>query len=107
MAGQHIKDTHWTEPRPEVELEMQNEELSESRDAIEAASRKYEKLYRSYASLFNFTPTCYLVIDRDGVIHEINIAAAILLNAPRSKLTGRCSQVYTHAMCIGIVTGSS
>ena len=80
----------------QIELEMQNDELSKSRDAIEAASRKYEKLYRNYASLFNLAPTGYLVIDRDGVIQEINLAAAILLNAPRSKLTGRCITDFIH-----------
>jgi hypothetical protein len=56
----------------QAELELQNDELSRSREAIEAAGRKYEKLYRNYASLFNFAPIGYLVINRDGVIHEIN-----------------------------------
>ncbi len=74
----------------QAELEMQNDALSKSRDALEEASRKYEGLYRNYASLFNFAPIGYLVVDRDGVINEINLAAAISLNAPRSTLTGRC-----------------
>ena len=36
------------------------------------------------------------MIDRDGVIHEINLAASILLNAPRSKLAGRCITDFIH-----------
>jgi PAS domain S-box-containing protein len=80
----------------QTELEMQNDELSKSRDMIEAAKRKYEKLYRNYAGLFNFAPIGYLVIDRDGVIHEINLAAAISLNAPRSRLTGRRITDFIH-----------
>jgi len=72
----------------QAELEMQNDELSKSRDAIESASRKYEQLYRNYAGLFNFAPIGYLVFDRDGVIQEINLAASIMFNAPRSTLTG-------------------
>ncbi|WP_372679258.1 histidine kinase, partial [Desulfosarcina sp.] len=80
----------------QTELEMQNDELSKSRDTVEAARQKYEKLYRNYAGLFNFAPIGYLVIDRDGVIHEINLVAAILLNAPRSRLTGRCMTDFIH-----------
>lgn len=80
----------------QTELEMQNDELSKSRDTVEAARQKYEKLYRNYAGLFNFAPIGYLVIDRDGVIHEINLAAAILFNAPRSRLTGRCMTDFIH-----------
>jgi PAS domain S-box-containing protein len=80
----------------QAELEMQNDELAKSRDTIEAARHKYEKLYRNYASLFNFAPTNHLVIGRDGVIHEINLGASILLNAPRSKLSGRCITDFIH-----------
>ena len=79
-----------------IELEMQNEELSKSRDTVEAARHKYEKLYRNYAGLFNFAPIGYMVIDRDGMIHEINLAASIALNAPRSKLTGCCITDFIH-----------
>ena len=72
----------------QAELERQNAELSEIRDSAEASSRKYETLYRNFASLFNFTPIGYLIIDRDGVIHDINLAASILFDAPRSTLVG-------------------
>ncbi len=80
----------------QTELEMQNDELSKSRDAVEAARQEYETLYRNYAGLFNFAPIGYMVIDREGVIHEINLAAAISLNAPRSRLTGRCITDFIH-----------
>ncbi|WP_319408568.1 histidine kinase [uncultured Desulfosarcina sp.] len=80
----------------QAELEMQNEELAETRDTAEAARRKYETLYRNFASLFNFAPIGYLIINRDGVIHEINLAASVLLDAPRSALTGRCITDFIH-----------
>ena len=80
----------------QAELELQNDELTRSRETIETARHKYEKLYRNYAGLFNFAPIGYLIIDRDGVIHEINLAAAILLNAPRSRLTGHCITDFIH-----------
>lgn len=80
----------------QAKLEMQNDALSKSCDTIADASRKYERLYRNYSSLFNFAPIGYLVIDRDGVIHEINLSASISLDAPRSTLTGRCITDFIH-----------
>ncbi|MCB2147782.1 MAG: PAS domain S-box protein [Deltaproteobacteria bacterium] len=80
----------------QAELEMQNEELSRIRDTAEATSRKYETLYRNFASLFNFAPIGYLIIDRDGEIHEINLAASILFDAPRSTLVGQCITAFIH-----------
>ena len=80
----------------QTELEMQNDELSKNRDTVEAARHKYEKLYRNYVGLFNFAPIGYLVIDRDGSVQEINLAAAILLDAPRNRLTGRCITDFIH-----------
>jgi PAS domain S-box-containing protein len=80
----------------QAELEKQNDELSKSRDAFEADSLKYEKLYLNYSNLFNFTSICFLVVDRDGVIHEINLAASILFDAPRSTLIGRCITDFIH-----------
>ena len=80
----------------QTELEMQNDELVKARDTIEAARQKFEKLYRNYAGLFNFAPIGYLVIDRDGMIQEINLAAAISLNAPRGRLTGRRITEFIH-----------
>jgi len=80
----------------QAELKLKNEELSRCHETIEAARRKYETLYRNYASFFNFAPIGYLVIDRDGVIHDINLAAAILLNAPKDRLIGRCITNFIH-----------
>lgn len=65
-------------------------------DHIEAAKEKDERLYRDYAALFNFAPIGYLTIDRDGVIGDINLTAAIMLNAPRSALTGRRILDFIH-----------
>lgn len=70
----------------QTELEMQNNELQRRRDDLEAARINYEDLYRHYAALFNFAPIGYLTIDRNGVIGDINLAGAIMLNAPRSVL---------------------
>lgn len=78
------------------ELERQNEELLENRYAIEAAGKKYETLYRKYVNLFDFAPIGYMIIDETGKIHEINLAAAVALNAPRGTLVGAGITEFIH-----------
>jgi PAS domain S-box-containing protein len=78
------------------ELELQNEELLKNRYAIEAAGKKYEALYRKYVNLFDFAPIGYMIIDEAGKIHEINLAAAIALNAPRGTLVGHGITEFIH-----------
>ena len=56
----------------QIELEMQNEELMQSRAQAEAAVRQY-------ADLYNLAPVGYLTLARDGRILKINQAGADLL----------------------------
>jgi PAS domain S-box-containing protein len=78
------------------ELELQNEELLKNRYAIESAGQKYEALYRKYVNLFDFAPIGYMIIDQAGKIHEINLTAAVALNAPRGTLVGRGITEFIH-----------
>ncbi len=66
----------------QIELEVQNRELNESRSIIDEARERYLNLY-------DFAPVGYLTLDRFGVIKEINITAANLLGADRQKLLNR------------------
>lgn len=66
----------------QIELEMQNAELAQAREAAEAA-------LRHATDLFDFAPVAYLMVDRDGVILEANLAGATLLGATRAALRGR------------------
>jgi signal transduction histidine kinase/ActR/RegA family two-component response regulator len=63
----------------QIEMEMQNEELLDSRTAMEALLEKYTDLY-------DFAPVGYLTLDRGGVIREANLAGASLLGIARSAL---------------------
>ena len=63
----------------QIELEMQNEELREAREAMEALLEKYTDLY-------DFAPVGYLTLDREGIIREANLAGASLLGIARSAL---------------------
>ena len=63
----------------QIELEMQNEELREAREAMEALLEKYTDLY-------DFAPVGYLTLDHEGTIIEANLAGAGLLGIARSAL---------------------
>ncbi|HWX22972.1 MAG TPA: PAS domain S-box protein, partial [Candidatus Binatia bacterium] len=64
----------------QVELEMQNAELQEARNQIEAQLEKYTDLY-------DFAPVGYCSLDEQGRILEVNLTGAALLGVERSRLT--------------------
>jgi len=66
----------------QVELEMQNAELRETRDRLEALLEKYTDLY-------DFAPVGYFSLDEQGRILEANLAGAALLGVERSRLLDR------------------
>ena len=66
----------------QVELEMQNEQLQQTRNELEAGLEKYSDLY-------DFAPVGYLTLDREGTILEANLAAASLLGMERVRLVKR------------------
>ena len=71
----------------QVELEMQNAELLEARDQMEAMLEKYTDLY-------DFAPVGYFSIDDQGLISEANLTGATLLGVERSRLIGRRLQHF-------------
>ncbi len=66
----------------QIELEMQNEELRRAHVSMEEARDRYVDLYE-------FAPLGYITINREAEIVEINLAAAALLGADRSKIVNR------------------
>ena len=66
----------------QVELEMQNAELQEARDRMEALLEKYTDLY-------DFAPVGYFSLDEQGRILEVNLTGAALLGVERSRLINR------------------
>jgi len=74
----------------QIELEMQNEELAQSRAEVEA-------LLRQYADLYDFAPVGYFTLARDGAINQVNLAGANLLGVERGKLINRRFGVFVSA----------
>ena len=66
----------------QIELEMQNAELQEARDRMEALLEKYTDLY-------DFAPVGYLSLDEQGQVQEANLTSAALLGVERSRLINR------------------
>ncbi|HEY5043329.1 MAG TPA: histidine kinase [Verrucomicrobiae bacterium] len=66
----------------QVELEMQNSELQEARDRMEALLEKYTDFY-------DFAPVGYLSLDENGQILEVNLNGATLLGVSRAQLINR------------------
>lgn len=66
----------------QIELEMQNEELQESRAKVEMGLARYVALY-------DFAPVGYFTLSRGGVILQTNLAGGRLLGLDRADLAGQ------------------
>ena len=66
----------------QIELEMQNAELQESRDSMEIQMERYSDLY-------DFAPVGYFSLDQKGMIIEANLTGATLLGVNRTALEKR------------------
>jgi PAS domain S-box-containing protein len=71
----------------QVELDLQNEELRNSRAQFETALSRQVQLY-DYAPVSSFT------LDRDTTLHEINRTGAHLLGFTREVLLGRTLESF-------------
>ena len=66
----------------QIELELQNEELRQSQDALEASRARYFDLY-------NLAPVGYFTLDDKGLIVEVNLTGATLLGVARGALAAQ------------------
>jgi PAS domain S-box-containing protein len=71
----------------QVELEMQNEVLSETLAQVEIERAKYQ-------DLFDFAPVGYLMLSTNGAILEVNRAAEKMLGRPAAELRQRQFQQF-------------
>ncbi len=73
----------------QIELEMQNEELRASMVEVEISRTRYSDLY-------DFAPVGYFSLDKKGVIQELNLAGAQLLDAERQSLVHKPFSMFVH-----------
>lgn len=71
----------------QIELEMQNEELLKAYEAAEAALKKY-------TLVFDQAPMGFITLESDGMIAELNFAAAEMLGDRRFSLMGSNFHLY-------------
>ena len=71
----------------QVELEMQNQELRESQHRL-------EEVRDQYTDLFDFAPVGYIILDKKGVIVNINLTACNLMGHERSYIKGKPLSTY-------------
>ena len=63
----------------QIELELQNDELRRTQEALEVAQGRYIDLY-------DFAPVGYLSVSEAGLILKANLTAATLLGVPRTAM---------------------
>ena len=71
----------------QIELEMQNEELRQAKDALDASRA-------AYVDLYDLAPVGYCNVSADGLIVQANLTLATLLGVGRSALA--CQPPFSH-----------
>ncbi|SCZ57458.1 PAS domain-containing sensor histidine kinase [Thiohalomonas denitrificans] len=71
----------------QIELEMQNRELREAHDELEASRDRY-------ADLYDFAPVGYLSFNARGQVLNLNLTAAELLGQERRRVIGQAFVSY-------------
>jgi PAS domain S-box-containing protein len=71
----------------QIELEMQNGELEEAREKMEA-------LLEDYTDRYDFAPVGYMSLNEQGQILKVNLTGAALLGVGRSHLINRPLSTY-------------
>lgn len=73
----------------QIELEMQNEELDIEKE-------KTAKTMAKYTELYDFAPSGYISLSKEGDIQSINLSAAKLLGKDRQQLINSRFTTYIH-----------
>ena len=76
----------------QVELAIENKALREAKLDVQEALEKYTDLYE-------FAPTGYFTLNRNGAVSAVNLAAANLLRIERSLLLGRSFEEFVTEEC--------
>jgi len=78
------------------ELEVQKVELVMQNDELIHAKLQSEQLANKYAELYDFAPTGYFTLSKKGIISELNLRAALMLERNRSDVLNTPLSRYIH-----------
>jgi len=73
----------------QIELEMQNEELVIAKEKAQLAKEKAQLAEEKYTELYDFAPSGYFSLSKDGKIKELNFVAAQMLGKERLHMITR------------------
>ena len=73
----------------QIELEMQNAELIRSQAELDAVRARYLDIY-------NLAPVGYFILSLEGMILEVNLTAADMLNLPRAAIVKKPIISFVH-----------
>ncbi|MDD5168226.1 MAG: ATP-binding protein [Syntrophales bacterium] len=71
----------------QIELEMQNEEIRDSKTAV-------DQLLEDYLDIYDFAPIGYFTLNRDGIILRVNLTGARICGVGRARMTGQRFQLH-------------
>ena len=74
------------ERRIREELDVYREETSQQTRQLIEANEAIETSHERYVSLYDYAPLAFVSLDHNGVINDLNLAAADLLGAERQRL---------------------
>src|SRR5215203_6691979 len=74
------------EHRVRQELEVYQEEASQQTQQLVEANEALEASHERYVSLYDYAPVSFVSLDHNGIIDDLNLAAADLLGAERDRL---------------------
>jgi PAS domain S-box-containing protein len=73
----------------QLELEMQNRELREAQQSLGESHQRY-------ADLYDFAPVAYFTLDPHGLVTEVNLAGATMVDRNRSRVVGLPFRALVH-----------
>lgn len=76
------------------ELEVHREELRTQNENLLRAQAEIEESQQRYVDLFEYAPAGYLFLDREGIIHQLNLRGAEMLGHSRASLLGKPLWLY-------------
>jgi len=75
-------------------LKVHEEELRTQNDDLIAAQKEITQSQRKYRDLYDFAPIGYFLLDVHGVIQEINLSGADMIDRQRSVICGKPLLIY-------------